>query len=712
VKYGCLYYQTSNFYIDKIYVAKTSSYFFYRGFKDISDSFVNGGTYSVEIIDSPRQTPQPKIGAEPRQRYAFLHDGEFYDSIGTPRVEHGPEHPAKRNLEAPSGQWYTATWNPHETNYAYIKNGKLWLRQKNEGTEMWDWGGSLAVQGRGPHIAVQVGKFKGSNTTENDAVDTLRVVFPLNETIPSETYWLYTKLVITKHGETIWENENPHIGVGILLVFQMEIYDTETGETFLTDYDNPDFFNGEPNTHDNPAVVFFDIFLANWIYYPWGYDIKPIGWEFVHAASAYDGDLHVQRVEGVIMPSHTGIWHSFKVDLGYAIERCKNMTYDAIWKGFWGGQSVWLGWQNFRGQNKRYQVKSLILRQVQVYIESSGAMIEAVWDYVIFSTDPYLMQRIDLRSYDWSDYDGVSGSPAPAVWEIDYEFWGVSKGDKGPTIYLPKNSYHRVEVEDPLWQWNSSSQTWIVWHFFQYWNDEVAPLLSSENPLEIYTGIYDGYMHALFYKEEIEPVYGGGGSLFELVGPGDASGFMMTESPPVEAEYGQIKRVNQSGWIDKVTFVRIRQTLGNQHGDLVVSVFLKEKYKTIVIKLNNIEKIIIDLGRIMEVYGYNQNFWSYQVDDFTMTIETQNVTYTDFILLNVPPLLTLKKNGIAMPKGSFWNYTNGHLHFRLYSGDPEIYVDFETAFSLTYNVLIQSSTVLIAMLTVALLYKKLRSLKL
>jgi len=612
----------------------------------------------------------PPIGNEPRWLYGpFFHDPTFDNK------NHHFGGTLPQDEEYPSGKWYTAytmSWDPR--NYADISNGRLYLKaiEDSTGTGYVPWSAAIAMQGRLPSHKLQAGKFKGSNSTESDAVDTYYLIFPYNETTPE--LWLYVKVKVIDRASLHYENPTSWANIGLDFLFQYEFYDEFSGTLNLSDYDNPDYFY-------KWRAIQFDLFLSR-VYWTFGSGPfhYPIGSESSNWGTSYDNDIHVQRVEGVI--DKIGIWYSFKINISYAIERAKVLAQNEMYKYQFGN---------------RY-LTALILRQVQVFVESSGAMIEGVWDYAFFSTDQYAMQTIDLNSYDFADLS----SPAPTFWYIDDEFWGVSYGDNGPTILLPPWSWHKVWVYEPIWQ--RKDDTWIKWTFRMWYNDQVSPFFSSDNPLKMQTGEYDGYMNATFVaQEKISPYEGAEG------GGGGTFGIFFVYSPPVPAEYGQIKHLNQSGWIDQITFVRIRQTLGNRHGDLVVSVFLKYG-KTVVLKLLNIERVEIDLGKIMEAHGYNQNFWSHQVDDFTMEIEVENVTYADIVLRNVPPILQLEKNGIAMPRGSFWNYTNGHLHFRLYSGDPEIYVDFETAFSLTYNVLIQSSVALIAMLTIAWLYRRLRNL--
>jgi hypothetical protein len=217
---------------------------------------------------------------------------------------------------------------------------------------------------------VQLGHFKGSNTTYEDANPTPRIIFNYGETIPSGTLWLDVRARILDRAAMNYENLQPTANLGFNFQFQPE-YRDGSGNVVLEDYDNPDFWAGG---RVFPKVVNFDIFLSSHLWWPLGIDReeRAVGSESRHINSASDADLHVQRVEGQMLSTNT--WYSFHIDLGYDINRALQMTEDHYYSITGDYFSGW------------YTLNRLILRNIQLYTEASGALIEAEIDKAFIYT--------------------------------------------------------------------------------------------------------------------------------------------------------------------------------------------------------------------------------------------------------------------------------------------------------------------------------------
>lgn len=302
----------------------------------------------------------PPIGDPPFWKYPFVFDYEF-DVPDDSYLPLGPNQPnPPRGTTYPDGKWYSAYWGDlSPESYGRVEDGMAGLKAVSIDSRPWGCGGTMVNQGRASHLAVQLGHFKGSNTTSLYAYPTPRIIFNYGETIPSGTLWLNVRARILDRAAMNYENPAPVANLGFNFQFQPE-YKDGSGNVFLEDYDNPDFFAGG---RIFPKVVHFDIFLSQHSWTLMGIDLgeKAVGWEFRHIMSYYDADLHVQRVEGQ-MPN-TNTWYTFQIDLGYDINRALQMTEDHYY-------NIGLnpGW---------FTLNRLILRNIQLYTEASGALIEA-----------------------------------------------------------------------------------------------------------------------------------------------------------------------------------------------------------------------------------------------------------------------------------------------------------------------------------------------
>jgi hypothetical protein len=336
----------------------------------------------------------PPVGDPPFYKYPFLFDPHF-DVPDDSYLALGPNQPnPPRGTTYPDGKWYSAYWGHlSPESYARVEDGMARLRTVSIDHSPWVYGGTMVDQGRASHLAVQVGHFKGSNTTYQEANPTPRIIFDYGETIPGNTLWFDVKARILDRAKMDYLNPEAQANLGFNFQFQPE-YRDGSGNVILEDYDNPDFSAGSGVF---PKVVNFDIFLSNHHYSAilGEYD-EAVGAEHRHISSGIiaDADLHVQRVEGY-MPN-IDAWYTFHIDLGNDINRALQMTEDHYYS-LYGDPYPPHGW---------YTLNRLILRNIQLYTEASGALIEAEVDTAIIYTPNILYL---------SSMDGGTTNPAPGT---------------------------------------------------------------------------------------------------------------------------------------------------------------------------------------------------------------------------------------------------------------------------------------------------------
>jgi len=312
----------------------------------------------------------PQIGDPPFYKYPFLCDHDF----NVPDNSYLPLGPGESNpprgTTYSDGKWYSAHWGTlSPESYARVENGMAKLKTVTIHWNPGVFGGTIVDQGRASHLAVQLGHFKGSNTTYPEANPTARIIFNYGETIPSGTLWLDVRARILDRADMNYENVAPAANLGFNFQFQPE-YRDGFGNVVLEDYDNPDFWAGGRTF---PNVVHFDIFLSKHSWWPGGVDWgeEAVGWRFRHINAPSDAALHVQRVEGQMYNLNT--WYNFHIDLGYCINDALQMTEDHYYS-ITGDPYPPPGW---------YTLNRLILRNIQLYTEASGALIEAEVDKAI-----------------------------------------------------------------------------------------------------------------------------------------------------------------------------------------------------------------------------------------------------------------------------------------------------------------------------------------
>ncbi|RLI42803.1 hypothetical protein DRO69_09995 [Candidatus Bathyarchaeota archaeon] len=614
-----------------------------------------------------------------RQKYPFVYDPNFqiasFDLIDEP--EEGGEAPPP-GTSKPSGVWYPGLWGHRSPeSYAYITSRRAYLCTLSISWDPTEWGGATVNQGRPPHLSAQIGRFKGSNDTSSNAVETSRIIFPMNETLEEGSLWLFVRAKIVDRAVKNYENIAAQANLGLNFIFQYEYKTTNDGKYHLSDYDAGkwDYPRG------NPQVIHFDVFLSQH-HWSLGIDLgeQIIGWEQKHSNAAADVDLHVQRVVGQM--GSKGIWYYFTLDLAYLLERAKIMSNDHL-EFLWDDSYI---------PDAPYRdLTALILRNIQTYTEATGGYIDALVDYVLIEGSKDITARISFTAE--SD-DNRYISPYLV---LDNDFYAVAP----TTLYIMPGTY---QLSVPVYHYERIGG--LPGH-----GSGIARMYQLER-LEV-----DGNK---FYPDKNK------NELTEKV--------VLTPSSSIKVYYEFLRTVRcvlaRQGnltlstpiYNDDYVYARMRTTLGNNVS--YYSVVCTTATKTIDVNTMGIEEIHIDLGKFWgdfeNVPGFGSLFSPAVPPDATLHVHADNVTYIDVRLENVPNVLRIEKNGIPFgndptdehgnPK-SHWNYTDGNLIIRLYSGDmSELWIDFETPFSLAWNVLIPSITVLITCLTVAWLYRRLREL--
>jgi hypothetical protein len=601
------------------------------------------------------------------------------------------------NLAQGSNDWDAWTvdgWDDetlHPESYSYITNGRWYSRLKTSATLLQAWDVVGISQGLGIHHDTYGPLFLGSNTTFTDAEPVEAVVFNKNETNTLSTDWkMYVRAKLIRKDSLNVIGVRFSLAVG--MSFQAEWRNETDGTYFLSDYTNPDPLLGYRAMPWTVAGIVTDVFLIseqfNGAWAVW------TGNE-VHQDAVDYTDVVVNSYYGLGRTVEPGIWVTFEVPLKQRIEE----IFERV-QAYTDDKEQDLYYKT--GKIYNFTLTSLILRCIYPFLEGVTVDVEAVVDYVYISTDLDATVALTVKAVDQNGkYISV-----PMRFLDDVGVWLTPHTDR-----FIKDSVVKVEAMNFKHKYYSPNE-WgecpVIYIEFQKWTDG-----KTSRTRTVYN-YYDQTITAQYEKRmywERCWVPGGTGGLETmkmLVEVGDPSFVLYSPEP----EYGEIAEVNQTGWLSNmsIAWVKPRLTFNNTVGS--VALLVSAYHGNIYVEVNSIEELWVDLGTLWKNSDYQTGFGPFttrlSLPDVKMLVKHENVSKFTIRLMNVPSVVSVKKNGILTDQ---WNYTDGDLWIWLYPWDhTELVIDFETPYTLTWTVLVQSTTVLIAMLTVAWLYKKLRNL--